>query len=172
MSNAWDGGKGDKSRVSNFSAYRDHHDEIFKKKDNRIMKHLFLDDIRIPQNATLWGDDPPTNLIVRSNIPAWKWDIVRSYDEFVKYIEENGIPDTVSFDNDLVDFADHRLTNEEVTKMFLMEDWQNFKVKTGAHCAEYLVNLVKEKKCAMPKWYIHTANSAARPIIKQILSGK
>lgn len=169
MSYAWSGGKGDKSRVTDFKAYQDC--PLWNKKE-KTMKHLFLDDVRNPQQATLWGEDPPVNLIVKSGIPTWNWNIVRSYDEFVKYIETNGIPDTVSFDNDLIDFADPKISNETVDKMFRMDGWQEFPIKTGAHCAQYLVDAVKARQCAMPKWYIHTANSAARPIIKQILSGK
>jgi hypothetical protein len=45
------------------------------------MKKLYLDDIRTPKTKG--------------------WDIVRSYDEFVKWIEENGLPDKLSFDHDL-----------------------------------------------------------------------
>ena len=30
-----------------------------------------------------------------------EFDIVRTYDDFVNYIEENGLPDFISFDNDL-----------------------------------------------------------------------
>ena len=55
------------------------------------MKYLFLDDERIPADVT-WvsGFDP--------NLP---WHIVRSYDEAVSYVEQNGIPNVVSFDHDL-----------------------------------------------------------------------
>ena len=40
------------------------------------LKKLYLDDIRTPKTEG--------------------WDIVRSYDEFVNYIETNGVPDVVS----------------------------------------------------------------------------
>ena len=51
-----------------------------------------------------------------------------------------------------------------------MIGWQDFKIKTGAHCAEYLVKACEARKVSVPKYYIHTANSAARPIIEEILN--
>jgi len=45
-----------------------------------VMK-LYLDDIRTPKTEG--------------------WDIVRSYEEFVQYIETHGLPPTMSLDHDL-----------------------------------------------------------------------
>lgn len=52
------------------------------------MKKLFLDDIR-------------TIEMIYHESEVKKFDIVRSYHEFVNYIERNGLPDFISFDNDL-----------------------------------------------------------------------
>ena len=52
------------------------------------MKKLFLDDIRIPK-------------MVYDTIEAKDFIVVRNYADFVKYIKQNGIPDFISFDNDL-----------------------------------------------------------------------
>ncbi|GAB5526168.1 MAG: hypothetical protein Roseis2KO_40400 [Roseivirga sp.] len=49
---------------------------------------LFLDDIRTIDMVY------PTE-----QVP--EFDLVRSYEDFVSYIEENGLPDFISFDNDL-----------------------------------------------------------------------
>ncbi len=52
------------------------------------MRKLFLDDLRtidMVYDKTLEDD----------------FDIVRSYDEFVNYIRTHGLPDFISFDNDL-----------------------------------------------------------------------
>jgi predicted RNA binding protein YcfA (HicA-like mRNA interferase family) len=152
---------------------RDNYDRIFRKdkmRDKPIF--VFIDDVRNPNEATLWGETPAVKLVVKSKIPEWQWVVVRSYDEFCKFIEENGIPDVVSFDNDLWDVATElniNPTNEELTKQFQMIGWQEFKIKTGAHCAEYLVKACKARRVPVPVYYIHTANSAARPIIKEIL---
>lgn len=52
------------------------------------MKKLFLDDIR--EVEWIYGDEK-----------AGEFEIVRSYAEFVAYIQKNGLPDFISFDNDL-----------------------------------------------------------------------
>jgi hypothetical protein len=131
---------------------------------------LFLDDVRIPQEAFLW--DKRVSLEDESNIPNCKWDIVRSYQEFVEYITKNGIPDVVSFDNDLWNVQEElqkNPTSEKLAKQFQMIGWQDFDIKTGAHCAQYLVEACRVREVPIPMYYIHTANSAARPIIREIL---
>ncbi len=52
------------------------------------MKKLFLDDIR-------------TIEMVYDKSEVGTFDIVRTYKDFVRYIEKNGLPDFISFDNDL-----------------------------------------------------------------------
>lgn len=52
------------------------------------MKKLFLDDIRSVD-------------MVYSPSEVADFDIVRSYAEFVDYVLANGLPDFISFDNDL-----------------------------------------------------------------------
>lgn len=52
------------------------------------MKKLFLDDLR-------------TVDMVYEKSMINEFDIVRTYDEFVRYIKTNGLPDFISFDNDL-----------------------------------------------------------------------
>ncbi|MEO1051873.1 MAG: cyclic-phosphate processing receiver domain-containing protein [Bacteroidota bacterium] len=51
-------------------------------------KKLFLDDLR---TVDMVYDKKSIN----------KFDIVRSYDEFIDYITRNGLPEFISFDNDL-----------------------------------------------------------------------
>ena len=52
------------------------------------MKKLFLDDIRT------------IDMVYDSSMEA-EFDIVRTYNAFVDYITKNGLPDFISFDNDL-----------------------------------------------------------------------
>ena len=170
MSSAWHGGKGSESRISDHTSYRDGYDKIFKKKDMKkdvITKDcLMLDDVRIIEHCYLWDD--ATSLIDKSGIPSWHWTTVRSYDAFVDHITKNGIPDVVSFDNDL-NVEDGRISIEEYTKLFQMVDWREFRIKTGAHCAEWLANRCIALKHPIPEYYVHSANSAARPIIREIM---
>ncbi len=186
---SWGGGKGDESRVDDYRSYRNNFDNIDfsgHRKGHRekvveeipvkcvekviTKKYLFLDDIRIPNDAYLWGESQ--TLKQASNVPCNRWDIVRSYDEFVTWLDKNGIPDVVSFDNDLFDITDDAYSTEEVTKQLMMKDWENFPIKTGAHCAQYLVNLCVAKNEPIPTHFVHTANDAARGIIKKILKNE
>ncbi len=52
------------------------------------MKRLFLDDIRTPE-------------MIYEQAEANDFVVVRSYFEFVMYIQQNGLPEFISFDNDL-----------------------------------------------------------------------
>jgi len=52
------------------------------------MKKLFLDDLRTVE--MVYGDSK-----------AAEFHVVRSYDAFIDYIKTNGLPDFISFDNDL-----------------------------------------------------------------------
>ncbi|MGM0934256.1 MAG: cyclic-phosphate processing receiver domain-containing protein [Bacteroidota bacterium] len=52
------------------------------------MKKLFLDDIRTPG-------------MVYAKAEARDFKVLRSYVEFVTYVKQNGLPDFISFDNDL-----------------------------------------------------------------------
>lgn len=52
------------------------------------MKKLFLDDIR--EVKWIYADEK-----------ALDFEVVRSFDEFLEYIQVHGLPDFISFDNDL-----------------------------------------------------------------------
>ena len=52
------------------------------------MRRLFLDDIRTVDMVY----KPEINL---------QFDVVRTYEDFVAYIQQHGLPDYISFDNDL-----------------------------------------------------------------------
>ena len=53
-----------------------------------MKKKLFLDDLR-------------TIDMVYDESQEKEFDIVRTYEEFVLYVQKNGLPDFISFDNDL-----------------------------------------------------------------------
>jgi hypothetical protein len=57
-------------------------------KNVKRMKKLFLDDLR-------------TVDMVYDKSMGSEFDVVKSYDEFVRYIQSNGLPEFISFDNDL-----------------------------------------------------------------------
>jgi hypothetical protein len=183
----WHGGKGSDCRISDHSAYRnsplwdnmknkkyDSYTEFsndinpvieeVERETYKPQRFVFLDDDRVPQHAYIWEEDKTLSQV--SGIAHFKWDVVRSYDEFVTYVETYGIPQVVSFDNDLWIPECDNVPEEDVRKMFQMIDWENSSIKTGAHCAAWLCERCKEFQHPLPTYYVHSANALARPIIK------
>lgn len=111
--------------------------------------HLFLDDIRDPHQVT-WVKMPW--------FPGIKWEIVRSYDQFVAAIESKGIPAFVAFDHDLG--IEHYLP--EV-------DPKDYVEKTGRDCAQWLVNRCIDMDETIPSYVVHSMNPIGRDNIKSII---
>jgi len=109
------------------------------------MFKLFLDDIRIPADVFTYIKNP---IYLELD-----WVIVRNYDEFVKAIEERGVPDVVSFDHDLAD--EHYGLDDYVWN----SEYDMFKEKTGYHCAQWLIyHCIDNKLMISKKVYIHSMN--------------
>ena len=94
------------------------------------IKKLYLDDVRNPKSKG--------------------WIIVRSYDEFVNYITENGLPEEISFDHDL---------GEDSVKP----------IKSGYDCAKWLCEYCWGNGIPIPSWNIHSANPVGRDNIAAVL---
>lgn len=92
----------------------------------RKIRKLYLDDVRNPKTSD--------------------WEIVRNYDDFVKYITENALPDEISFDHDLGE-----------------------QTKTGYDCAKWLCEYCWTNGLPVPDWNVHSANPVGRDNIIQIL---
>lgn len=138
--------------------------------------NLFLDDIRNPKDAWIYPRRDDKKQIISgksleniSVIPNGNWDIVRSYAEFVAYIEKNGIPDVISFDHDLhTEHMDHYFS---VTSLTGVIEYGNLKIPTGKHCAEYLVDKWKSSnRQKTPTCYVHSANLWGASNINKVLS--
>ena len=63
------------------------------------MKKLFLDDVRVPFDCAKYMRPDDLKYMYEDE----EWDIVRTYNDFVGYIEHFGVPDLISFDHDLAD---------------------------------------------------------------------
>lgn len=109
---------------------------------------LFLDDIREPYDA--YEDTKNLGYI------AVKWVVVRSYDEFVAYIQENGRPSYVSFDHDL---APSHYTEA-----------RTHSAKTGYDCALWLIEYCKMHKRSLPVYSCHSQNPVGKDKILELLS--
>ena len=98
---------------------------------------IYLDDVRTPQTDG--------------------WEIVRSYDDFVKWIQENGLPDEVSFDHDLADehYVQSINSSDGNTSYY---DYNTIKEKTGYECCKYLVNECMKRGIKHPEFAVHSMN--------------
>lgn len=130
--------------------------------------NLFLDDIR-HYNDT--ANSAPVHL--KPMYRKLVWIIVRSYHEFVAYIEKNGLPTRVSFDHDLA--LEHYTLEEywetyEKSKEYQESIEDSYKKKTGKHCAEWLVQYCLDNKLDLPEYYIHSMNPVGADNIKSVLN--
>ena len=115
---------------------------------------LFLDDIREPIHAyeyTRWKGFLEND-----------WEIVRSYEEFVQFIEDQHyydgtFPEIIAFDHDLAD--EHY--GAPPTAMF--------QEKTGYDCSMCLFDFCIEKILTIPSWICHSMNPVGRDNINIIL---
>jgi hypothetical protein len=97
---------------------------------------------------------------------AWSsaWETVRSYTEFVDFIEKHGSEiDVVSFDHDLgpehyvYGNADHI-------------PYHKFHTPTGLDCARYLVKYCQEVGRNLPRCFVHSFNRAGTSNIVNYLN--
>lgn len=126
------------------------------------MKFLLLDDIR---DCTM-----TYNLTKNTIYIINKWDIVKNYNEFVKYIQENGLPDVISFDHDLAD--EHYVPCEYWDNYQLSKDYQDgksYSEKTGNDCAKWLVQYCIDSNLSLPQWLVHSANPVGADYIRRTL---
>lgn len=123
---------------------------------------LFLDDVRSPKDAI---GLVPSNL----NKFYWEndWDVVRNYDEFVQYIEVNGVPEFVSFDHDLGDTAMAEYFNNVASKKII--NYDNIKEKTGLDCAKFLVEYCADENVPLPEHIVHSANPVGKQNIESFI---
>lgn len=119
----------------------------------RIRKWLFLDDNR---------DAPPHLNRV--------FDVVRSYDEFVEFIETYGVPELISFDHDL--------SPEHTAYFFENGGFKNppdpvhqlFQTKTGYDCAVWLIEYCEVEGKKISKVLVHSHNPVGSKNILNLIS--
>lgn len=127
-----------------------------------IMKRLFLDDWRIPQDCAQYMWQRKVNCTIFHE----EWNIVRSYGKFTKWIEINGVPDLVAFDYDLADV-------EELKEELSIEEWFDLnenRVYTGLDCAKFLLNYCKINNLEFPEYIIHSVNPDGIEEIKNLIT--
>jgi hypothetical protein len=118
--------------------------------------NLFLDDFRHPYDVFNYTFNP----VYGNEI---YWVIVRNYNEFVDYIEKNGLPERISFDHDLADV--HYDVQDHVDQDYydLCEE------KTGYHCALWMINYCLDNNEKLPPIIlIHSMNVVGAKNIKSL----
>jgi len=104
---------------------------------------LYLDDFRDPRDSFFYKGTPIYNE---------DWITVRNYQEFIKIVEELGIPEAVSFDHDLAD-----VHYEKTSFDYNDENLE----KTGYHCAKWLIYYCMDNNKELPAIIlVHSMNPA------------
>lgn len=121
--------------------------------------YLFLDDERIPTKVA-WVQLPLVN-----------WTIVRNYSQFVDIINNNGLPEAISFDHDLADehYVEYSTSHDPNSPSYGHIQYDKFKEKTGYDCAKWLAQYCVDNNLPVPNYYIHTMNPIGGGNITSIL---
>ena len=108
-----------------------------------MLRLLWLDDSRNP-----FKDDCLIFSPIGKNVEVF-W--VKSYNDFVFWILENGLPDGICFDHDLGDINKDKYE------------------KTGYDAAKWLVNYCLDNDLILPKWNVQSSNPAGKYNINSLL---
>jgi len=122
------------------------------------MYNLYLDDYRIPRDSYVYTHN--ALYVLRP------WQIARSYEEFVSFINTQGLPDLISFDHDLAD--EHY--REHTSILDYEKDSSNYKEKTGFECAKWLVNYCIDNNKKLPEFLCHSMNPIGKENILSLLN--
>jgi hypothetical protein len=131
--------------------------------------NLFLDDWRLPQTVVQYSNKP---LTVRKAMWENEWVIARNFDQFVKFIEERGLPDKISFDHDLGKSYHFLPDNRKIVPANEVKiDYSKYEgdERTGYHCARWLVDYCMDNKKPLPEYYIHSDNTVGSENIRSYL---
>lgn len=121
-----------------------------------IKNKLFLDDIRKPKHI-YW------------DTVDFSWRIARDYKEFVREIEENGMPEFISFDHDLADehYSQQMYKDPEKYNSYYTT---KFREMTGYDCAKWLIDYCMTKKIKLPAFNVHSFNPVGAANIWAVLN--
>ena len=126
--------------------------------------NLFLDDYRLPRDAARYI--VPVEL--RPMYIKEEWVLVKDYNQFVKYITKNGMPDKISFDHDLSDEHYGLLdTSNHVSleEYYLLQD-REF---TGYDCCLWLTEYADKNNLELPETFYHSMNQVGCANMKSLI---
>lgn len=125
------------------------------------MKLLWLDDMRDPMKDDWLVFSP----ISRNGISEVIW--VKSYQEFVNWINENGLPDGICFDHDLgkdvsIERIKHGMSKCKSRYMRRIE-------RSGFDACKWLVEYCMDNDKPLPLYNIQSANEVGKANIDSYL---
>lgn len=116
---------------------------------------LWLDDYRDPFDKEVdWLVFSPIGRDVEIH-----W--VKSYQDFVRWVTENGLPDGICFDHDLGFTNEYYIENNLPSPLI---------EKTGYDCAKWLVDYCINNKFELPLYNIQSANPIGKENIDKLLT--
>lgn len=119
----------------------------------KLNYNIFLDDLRMPKDVFAH-----TSLVEYLDN---KWEIVRSYDEFVDLIANNfvhgGLPRLISLDHDLS--PEHYILTEKNGDEF---DEKATKIQTGYHALEWYYKFCESEDIVPAKILVHYENAGGK----------
>ena len=125
---------------------------------------LWLDDVRDPFTDNWRKDFTPDFTSESGNHTVW----VKNYDDFVQYIQINGLPDLIAFDHDLgEDVAKSKVKNGLSKRQARI---QKRETKSGYECTKWLVEYLMKKDLDVPNFVIQSANPVGKLNIESLLN--
>lgn len=121
-----------------------------------MKRALYLDDQRTP-TTTIPGYHP--------------WEVVRNYDEFVNWIEKNGVPDLISFDHDLAEEHIQDYFNQKLNIGWQQPSYETYKEKTGLDCARWLCEHIQKNNLKLNRCSVHSHNPIGATNIQSYING-
>ena len=115
--------------------------------------YLYLDDERLPSDDDLPEDWKRANLF-----------IVRNAADFIRTVRSLGTPTFVSFDHDL--HPEHYANQQDI-------DYSGAVYRDnpcGWHCAQWLIEHLKEKGAPVPKWNVHSLSAEGSRNIRRLMA--
>lgn len=128
-----------------------------------MKKLLWLDDVRNPFVMADWLLQWAPEYYCEKDEGTHEVIWVKDYDEFVDWIQENGLPTEIGFDHDLADVIYSKRGNIDMLK----STWNE---KTGMDCAKWLVDYCIEHKKDIPQFFVQSANPVGKKNIITLLN--
>lgn len=127
--------------------------------------YLFLDDERQPVNRNNETQMSAYDLTGDKRYFQHDWVIVRNFGDFVRTIEEKGLPLICSMDHDLHDF--HYYHYSTYTYYTGKIDYTIVE-GTGYECAKWLINYLIDNNLDAPEILTHTQNRIGAKNIREL----